>query len=41
MTQETTQKKTLSDFWYYYKWYVLVGVLLLIVIGNFISRELP
>lgn len=39
MTQETTQKKTLSDFWYYYKWYVLGGLLLLIVIGNFIFQR--
>lgn len=39
MTQEKKQKLSLSDFWYYYKWYIIGGLMLVILIGNFIFQK--
>ena len=32
-------KKKLSNFWYYYKWYVLFALLVLVVVGDFLSQR--
>lgn len=39
MEQQKKTRLKLSDFWYYYKWYILGGLMLLIVIGNFLFQR--